>query len=104
MGLRIIAGDGEGDSGTYAVLYCSTVMEALPWIFDDRDEAEAFVEKHGDVRRLSPAEQREAYDAWRARRAEHRAKDGMIYVGDDPHLPECSAVRIGSPCDCGSAP
>jgi hypothetical protein len=64
MGLRIIAGDGEGDSGTYAVLYCSTSMEALPWIFDDRDEAEAFVEKHGDVRRLPPAERSER---WRVR-------------------------------------
>lgn len=75
MGLRIIAGDGEGDAHTYAVLYCSTTMEALPWIFDDREEAEAFVEAHGDVRRLSSSEQREIYEAWR------RARSGRAGVG-----------------------
>jgi len=76
MGLRIIAGDGEGDSGTYAILYCSTVMEALPWIFEDREEAEAFVEKHGDVRRLSLEKQRALFEEWKK---EHN--DG--YKGDE---------------------
>ena len=53
-----------------------------------------------------------------------KSKDGMSYVGDDPHLVECSLVRahkleisgsygkrppraaadLGVQCDCGSLP
>jgi hypothetical protein len=54
MGVRIIQADGEGDSQG-ACLYCSTSMWAFGPIFEDRDQAEAFLQYlgHVDPRTLS---------------------------------------------------
>jgi hypothetical protein len=57
------------DGGTRAgVLYCSCAGEALPWIFESAEDADAFVEAHGDIRGLGPEEQRALFDAWQAER------------------------------------
>lgn len=79
MGLRIIQGDGEGDAGTYTVLYCSTSMRALPWMFDSREEAELFLLEFGDVRRVSESEQVRMYGEWRKSRS---ARMSTITEGD----------------------
>jgi len=77
MGLRIIEGNHEGDSNGYAVLYCSTSMTALPWIFDSGEDAEAFVETHGDIRRLSDHEQEALFNAFQtSRRAKEETNAG----------------------------
>jgi hypothetical protein len=56
MGVRIIQGDGLGDS-VYACLYCSTSMWAFGPLFEDRDEAELFLEWLGvDPRGLTDRE------------------------------------------------
>lgn len=67
MGLRIIEGTkiNEGpDCPTAAVLYCSTSGTALPMVFNDSEEADAFMQKHGDVRSLCGAEQMALFDEW----------------------------------------
>lgn len=66
MGCRIIEGNGTGDSGRYAVLYCSVSMTAFGPVFSDYDEAEAFLAWHkDDPRRLSGEGIRDAYVAFR---------------------------------------
>ena len=42
MGVRILQGNGEGDSN-YAVLYCSTSDWAFGPLFEDYEDAEAFL-------------------------------------------------------------
>lgn len=67
MGLRIIEGTkiNEGpDCPVAAVLYCSTSGTALPMIFNDSIEAEAFIQKYPDVRKLGGAEQMDLFDRW----------------------------------------
>lgn len=64
MGLRVLVGVEDGDSCGQAVLYCSTSGVALPWMFADGDAAERFVERHGDVRRLTEKEVEFLYNAF----------------------------------------
>lgn len=62
MGLRLMtANDGTCEHG---ILYCSTTMRALPFIFRSTDDAEAFVALHGDVRRFSEAEREILFSSW----------------------------------------
>lgn len=69
MGLMVLEGSkiNEGRDATGAVLYCSTTGQALPWIFPDGENAEAFIEANGDIRRLTHAEQEELFTAWLAK-------------------------------------
>lgn len=55
MGVRILQGDGTYDG---AVLYCSTTMWAFGPVFEDREQAQAFLDwlDPTDPRRLSDAE------------------------------------------------
>ncbi len=70
MSLRILVGESEGDSANRAVLYCSTTEAALPWMFEGAEDAEAFLEAHGDIRRRTDEEQAKLYGEWvRARSA-----------------------------------
>lgn len=66
MGLYILAGTkiNEDEDMKGAVLYCSTSYVALPWLFRDGEDATAFIERHGDIRRLTTEEQEKLYDAW----------------------------------------
>ena len=71
MGLRTFV---DGDTGN-AVLYCSTTMRCLPFIFESEEDSEEFVEYvHGetgqnDLRRLPADEQERLFDAWQEKRA-----------------------------------
>lgn len=71
MGIRII--EGNGDSGGYAVLYCSTSMRTFPWVFSSYEDALGFFEFSGervrergrrDLRELPADEQERIHDAW----------------------------------------
>ena len=67
MGLRIIEGTkiNEGpDCPVAAVLYCSTSGTALPMIFNDSEEADAFMKMYGDIRAHDGAEQMRLFDLW----------------------------------------
>jgi hypothetical protein len=46
------------------VLYCSTTGTALPMIFNDSEEAEAFIKMYGDIRAHDGAEQMKLFDLW----------------------------------------
>lgn len=63
MGVRIIAGNGEGDSGTYAVLYCSVSMWAFGPVFADENQAQEFLDWLGpvDPRTFGDAEMHHRY-------------------------------------------
>ncbi len=63
MGLRVLAGIkvNESEDRTGAVLYCSTGNRALPFIFDSEAEAEEFLARYGDIRRLEYKDQEILY-------------------------------------------
>lgn len=62
MGLRTMTcSDGVLNR---AVLYCSTTMRALPYMFRSEQDADDFVAIHGDVRRLTNAEREALFDEW----------------------------------------
>lgn len=62
MGLRTMTcTDGALER---AILYCSTTMRALPFMFRSAEDADDFVAIHGDVRRLSDAEREALFDEW----------------------------------------
>lgn len=62
MGLRILTGVDDGDSDGRAILYCSTSMRALPWMFECADDAEDFASRHGAVQYLPEAVVEREYD------------------------------------------
>lgn len=66
MGIRILAGTkiNEGPGYRGAVLYCSVSCTALPMMFESGDEAQRFIDKHGDVRGLSDTELSELHTEW----------------------------------------
>lgn len=71
MGVRVLVGVEDDDSGGRAVLYCSTSMRALPFLFQDQDDAEEFLAwVHGgdgekqDLRRYDAADQEKLFTAW----------------------------------------
>lgn len=72
MGLRILTGEEGGDSNGQAVLFCSTSMRALPFMFEDEEEAEGFLEHVNedpvDFRKLPYERQNELYETWIAKR------------------------------------
>jgi hypothetical protein len=63
MGLRTLSCMAD-DGNAYGVLYCSTSMQTLPFMFRSGLDADDFVRVHGDVRRLPDAEQHALFDAW----------------------------------------
>jgi hypothetical protein len=84
MGVRIMAGDGVGDSQG-ACLYCSTSGTAFGPIFEDRDDAEGFLEWYGhgtDVRLLDDDVLRNKMHDWHEykekRDARERKRDRFI--------------------------
>ena len=65
MGLRILTVlESEREETSGAILYCSTSKRVLPWIFEHEHDAIAFVEEHGDIRRLNEAEQGKLFDTF----------------------------------------
>lgn len=62
MGLRTMP--FADDALTGAVLYCSTTMRALPYMFRSVQDADDFVAIHGDVRRLTDAQREALFDEW----------------------------------------
>lgn len=67
MALMILEGrcinEGE-DPPAAAVLYCGCTGRVLPVMFNDADDAEAFISLHGDVRRLSDEELTARHNEW----------------------------------------
>lgn len=76
MGVRIIVGTEAGTDTEHAVLFCSTSMRALPWLFDSAEDAEAFLELatpiYGDVRELSAEEGERVFTQFQETRAAGR--------------------------------
>jgi len=73
VGVRILVGTLDGGNGREAaVLYCSTSEHCFGPIFEDHDEADAFLEwahaRTPDVRRLPSEELEEAVDQFRNRK------------------------------------
>lgn len=67
MGLHTLAGFITGTSAEAAVLYCSTTMRALPFMFRSAEDADDFVAVHaalGDFRSLPFVEQQRLFEAW----------------------------------------
>ena len=65
MGLRILTVlETEREETSGAILYCSTSRRALPWIFEHEHDAIAFVERHGDIRRLDHKDQEKLVSAF----------------------------------------
>ena len=73
MSVRILQGDGEGDSQG-AVLYCGTSNIAFGPVFEDAEYAQGFLDfweartkgaRSGDPRQLSPAAMIKAVTQWR---------------------------------------
>jgi rubrerythrin len=76
MGVRIT-------NGTEAVLYCSKTMWAFGPVFDDYDDAEAFLEwwkakDARDLRLLTDAELEHEHYEWRKQKDQEVQPDGAI--------------------------
>lgn len=78
MGLRILAGTRIND-GNYpaAVLYCSTSMTALPFLFHSKEDAENFLRIYGDIRNLSAGQQHARFEEFR----NYPAGNGPLAMG-----------------------
>lgn len=91
MGLRILEGVCDGDSNGRAVLYCSTTMRALPWLFESEEDAEKFLERHEDVRRLDHAEQERLFDAFYEEKRRAEADHALALEILPEHFPNVRA-------------
>lgn len=71
--------DDEKGSVRPCVLYCSDSMRALPWIFEDVSDAELFVERHGDIRRIGSDKQQQLFDGFYQDKRKAQKKRRLAY-------------------------
>jgi hypothetical protein len=89
MGLRTMTcTDGSLDR---AILYCSTTMRALPFLFRNEQDADDFVAIHGDVRKLTAVDLSLLFDAWEREQppdSETRHPHAVRELGMDGDCPD----------------